>query len=127
MKLPTHLPRRHVADGEDPGPIQIVPVEVRDAPERKDPAFLAFKRARPCLAVDCGSPCDQMELEERDPHHDPTVGSGRWDDRKTGSLCRGHHVEVGQRARLGDWDRWRTKYEIAKDQIDAVCDYGDGK
>lgn len=95
-------------------------------PRRNDSTYLAWKRIQECLAVDCGSRCNWMGMDHVDPHHDPTVGSGRKDDRKTGSLCRGHHVEIGTRGRLGDWCRWRTKYEVAKDQIDGVCDYQDG-
>lgn len=110
-------------DGEDPGPIQLGSVEVRDAPERWDAPYLDYIRGLSCCASLCGTPCSGVI----EPHHSPTKGSGRADDRKTAALCTVHHADCHGRARIGKWSAATTLAELRLAMIDALCGYLDGR
>lgn len=92
------------------------------APRREDPRYRAFVRSQPCMwNVTGAKPC----WGPMDAHHDPTKGSGRWDDRLTVPCCRGHHGEIDS-GKVQPFDVATTEKLILLEQLKLLRAYSDG-
>ncbi len=122
---PTNVPRRlQGADRDGWLDTESTPIaRTPGSPQREDETFLEFKRGRPCVAMDCGSPCSGR----RAPHHFPPKGRHRnGDDRLTVGICEAHHTEAHSGFGCGGWSVDRMEAEFGKAIGRDMCDYLDG-